>query len=432
MFQGRRIITMVISLLVAILFWLYVVTIIAPEVPLSVDDITISIDGTFVLQERELIITQRDVKSLNLELTTLRVNSSKLNRDTIRINADASKIREPGTYKLPCEVTFPDTVRSSDVDIRGKSVDYVTITVSRLQRKAFQIEPNWIGSPGEDYLFDQDSAVLEPASVEVYGPEEEIAQIAKVTVDYDVTGLTETVFEKNVQLHFLDENGEEITFSELTVPDLSQVNLTVPVYRTREIKLKVEFTEGGGVTAENASVTLTPASIRVKGPSDIIESLDEEFVVGTVDLSAVPDSNEQELVFPLNLPAGVNTMRTGGEETEVKATILLTGVSTEKIKLYDVRLVNVPADLEIVNTKTVEVTVRGKTEEIKQIKANKENGIYVTVDLKEYTQPGAFTLSGQVVNEAHPDLSVVEKTVKIDVILSQPAEPEVPIATDKE
>ena len=437
MFQGRKLVTMLISLLAAILLWLYVVTIIAPELSFGVDDIPISIDGNFVLQERELVITNRDVTTVDLELSTARVNKSKLNRDTIRINADASKVREPGTYKLPCEVTFPDTVRSSEVDIKGKSVDYVTITVSQLQRKNFQIVPNWIGleSMGKDYLFDRENVVQEPEQIEVYGPQEEVEKISRVVFDYDVSTLTETIIDR-ATIQFLDENGEEIELSELTsimLPEDSfsedgkpQIRLTLPVYLTREIPLTILFTEGGGVKRENASFELSTPSIRVKGPADKIEALDSilkdgYLELGTVDLSEIPDSNELEKTFPLELPAGVFSI---SAETEIGATIHLTGVSTEKITISDIRLLNIPTGFDTVHTKNVEVTVRGSTEEIRQIKSD-PSGIYVLVDLRDYTQPVNITLPGQVVNESHPGISLVEKTVNIDVVIAPPTEPDV-------
>ena len=202
------------------------------------------------------------------------------------------------------------------------------------------------------------------------------------------------------------------------------------VYRTREIQLKVDLIEGGGVTAENAEITLSPATIHVKGPADIIEAMDGEIVVGTVDLSAVPDSNEQELSFPLSLPAGVDNLIS--DEEQVSAQIRLSGVSTEKYTVSDVRVVNVASGYDTVCTKTVELTLRGNTKEIRQIKANNDSGFYVLVDLQDFSQPGAYTVPGQVVNEKHPGISVVEKVVNIAVIISQHVEQEATVNPEKE
>ena len=416
MLQRRKIVTMLVSLLAAVVLWLYVVTAVAPEASTRVSGIPISIDGTIVLEERGLIITAQDVENLSMELSTSRVNLSKLNADSIRVNADASRIRSPGQYALSCTVTFPDTVRTGDVNILRKSVDVVTITVERLDRKTFPIELNWTGSIKEGYLLEAGSYVMEPDEVQVVGLEDEVAKIARVVVDYDVSELEETVIE-NVPIRFLDSNDEEIEFSGLTEANITQTTLTLPVLRTRELTLALDFIEGGGVTAENAIVEFEFDTIRVKGSADVIDALDDALVVGTVDLSAISDLEEKS--FTLNLPAGVENM---SGETEVKATIRLTGVSTEILPVTDIRLVNIPEGYHAeATTRTARVSVRGSTDEIMAIFQNSDNGIYIVVDLSDCTQTGAYTVAGKVINSTHPAVSVAEH-VDISVNISQVAE----------
>lgn len=418
MVQRRKLVIMLISVLAAIVLWLYVVTVVAPEASTRVSGIPINIDGTIVLEERDLVITSQDVDSLSMEVSTSRVNLSKLNADSIRVNADASRIRSPGQYPLSCTVTFPDTVRNGDVNILRKSVDAVTITVERLTKKNFPIQLNWTGSIREGYLFDAGSAVMEPAEVTVVGLEAEVGKIAKVVVDYNVSGLEETVI-KTVPIRFLDENDEEISFSELTTPGFTETSLTLPVLRTRELTLALDFIEGGGVTADNAEVQFEFDTVQVKGPADVIDALDDKLVVGTVNLSEI--SNFEELTFALDLPAGVNNM---SGETEVKATIRLVGVSTDTLPVTDIRLANIPAGYTAESsTRTVHVTLRGSADEIKEILKSRDNGFYVLVDLSDYTQTGAFPVTGKVINTSHPSISVVEN-VEINVSISQITEEE--------
>ena len=94
------------------------------------------------------------------------------------------------------------------------------------------------------------------------------------------------------------------------------------------------------------------------------------------------------------------------------------GVTTDEISVSDIRLINEPAGYHTeLSTRTVRVKVRGSTDEIREIKSNASNGIYVLVDLAEYSQTGVFTVSGRVVNETHPAVSVAE-TVEIGVEIS--------------
>ena len=412
MFRGHRIVTMLVSLLAAVLLWLYVVTVVAPETTTRVSEIPISIDGTFGLEERGLKITAQDVQSLALELSTSRMNLTKLNADSIRINADASRIREPGEYTLTCTVTFPDTVRSSDIDIIGKSRDSVKITVSRMEKKSIPVRLNWSGAVKEGFFFEAESVTMDPDEITVYGPDYEVEQIKEAVINYDISTLEETALE-TLPITFLNEQGEEVTFSEYTSADVSQVSLILPVLRTKEIRLAVDIVEGGGIKKENAKITLNPETIQVKGPVDVIDGLDDTYILGEVKLKTVSDRDV--LHFNLLLPAGVTNI---SGEPEVTAAVRLTGVKSDAISVSDIRLINIPAGYQAeASTRTARVTIRGSTEEIKEIKQNAENGIYILVDLADNTQTGAFPVPGRVINPKHPAVST-EETVEIGVVIS--------------
>ena len=413
MFQGRKIITLLISVLAAVVLWLYVVTNVTPERDFRVSSVPVSIDGMSALEERGLVITNQSDDELDLDIRTSRDNLSKLNKSSIRINADVSKIREPGSYTLNTVVTFPDTVRTSAVVILQKSE--ISITVEQLQKQSFNIQLKTTGDVTDGFIFDKANAVLDPMQVVVTGLEEDIAKIADVVVNYDVSNLIETAY-PTVSLLFLDEKGKEIEFSEHTSFSVTDTRLTLPVYRTREIQLGLEFREGGGVKAANAEVTFEPvSSIRVMGTADVIDALDDSFVLGTVDLAEIQDQYEQTFLLDV-LPAGVKNI--SGYE-KVTAVITLTGVSTDTIDVSDIRLKNRQTDYEVkLATLTASVKVKGSTEEIEELKKAKDNGIYIEVDLEDYqSQTGAFTVSGRVVNENHPEL-LVEGTVDIGVVIT--------------
>jgi YbbR-like protein. len=412
MSRSRKFVTMLVSLLGAILLWLYVVSSVAPETTSRISAIPINIDGSIVLEERNLIITGRSAETLSLELSTSRVNLSKLNADSIRINADASKIREPGEYALTCTVTFPDTVRSSEVDILRKSTDTVTITVSKLEKRSIPIEFPWTGAVQEGYFFESNSVVLDPEELVVEGPDYEVEQIAKAVVTYDVSDLKQTEL-VTVPVTFLDEAGEELELSEYTTVNASNVNLTLPVLSTRKLELGVRLLAGGGVKEENAKVTIEPEAIQVKGSREAIEALEDVMILGDVDLSAISDHLEH--TYNLVLPTGVSSI---SGETTATVKITITGVSSSNISISDIRLINIPEGFEAqALTGTVKVRVRGSTEEIRELQQARNNGLYIVVDLSEEDRLGAFTVTGNIVNEEHPAVSVAD-TVEISINMS--------------
>lgn len=413
--KSRKVVTMLISLLAAVLLWLYVVTAIAPEVTTNVSNIPINIDGTVILDNRNLMIVDQDVTSVALDISTSRANVSKLNANSIRVNANAGSLDHPGQFPLSCTVIYPDTVRDSEVSTVRISPSVVNVTVAEKKEISLPVKLNWTGSMKEGFLFDTENVEIEPRSVTVSGPAEEIAKIAECEVDYDVTSLEDSVVE-TVPLSFRDAEGEILELSELITVSDTQASVTLPVLRTKTLSLKLELREGGGVTAENAEITLTPETITVKGAAEVINALPDELVVGELDLATVEERETRS--YNLTLPSNVTN---SSGETSVSADIRIKGVRTDAISVSNIQLVNVAAGYQVeASTRTARVTVRGSIEEIRKLKQKTDSGVYIVVDFSnyDYERIGAFTVAGRVVNESYPSVSMPE-TVEIDVVVSR-------------
>ena len=413
--KSRKVVTMLISLLAAVLLWLYVVTAIAPEVTTNVSNIPINIDGTVILDNRNLMIVDQDVTSVALDISTSRANVSKLNANSIRVNANAGSLDHPGQFPLSCTVIYPDTVRDSEVSTVRISPAVVNVTVAEKKEISLPVKLNWTGSMKEGFLFDTENVEIEPKSVTVSGPAEEIAKIAECEVDYDVTSLEDSVVE-TVPLSFRDAEGETLELSELITVSDTQASVTLPVLRTKTLSLKLELREGGGVTAENAEITLTPETITVKGAAEVINALPDELVVGELDLATVEERETRS--YNLTLPSNVTN---SSGETSVSADIRIKGVRTDAISVSNIQLVNVAAGYQVeASTRTARVTVRGSIEEIRKLKQKTDSGVYIVVDFSnyDYERIGAFTVAGRVVNESYPSVSMPE-TVEIDVVVSR-------------
>ena len=213
---------------------------------------------------------------------------------------------------------------------------------------------------------------------------------------------------------FLTEDNEAVEFSEATSANATQVNLSLQVLRTKELALTVKTVEGGGVRNDDVQISLSVESIKVKGTAEVIDALEDSFIIGTVDLASVEDREER--IFNLTLPVGVTNM---SGETEVTALIQVTGAKSDQIYVSDIQIINPPEGYNVeLSTRTARVKVRGRTEEIQEIKTNNENGIFIQVDLADYTQTGTFTVPGKVINRTHPAVSTAD-SVEIDIVISE-------------
>ena len=418
MFRGRKIITLLVSLLGAALLWLYVITTVAPEMNVRIPNIPVTVDGSIVLEERGLIVTNVATESITLELNTSRVNLPKLSASNIRISADVSKIREPGDYDLSYTVTFPDTVKSNDVDLLRKSSNTVRVTVSRVITKQVPITLDWSGSVAESLLFESKEIQLDPAEVVVEGPDYEVDPISQAVVAYDVSHLEETEI-VTLPIVLKDRSGNPVSFSDFTTVSASEASVTLPIVQTKELALKVNLVPGGGVMEENAEVLIDPAYIQIKGAPDVMKEMPDEMEIGTIKLADIID--KETFSFTITLQKGVTNM---SGETEANVTVNVKDVQTDTISVSDIRLINAPEGYNTaITNRVLTITVRGTTNAIQALKSDKENGIYVVVDAAEYTGTGQYGLTGQVVNDKYSMIGIVGAP-EVNIVISEPVIPE--------
>ena len=406
MLKGRKFVTLLIAFVAAGLLWLYVVSTVAPEATSRVGYIPVSIDGTIVLEERGLMVTGQATKTITLELKTSRVNLSKLNASSIRISADASKIREPGTYDLSYSIQFPDTVNSNDVDIIRKSSNRVTVTVTRKETKSVPVTVNWSGTVMDGYSAETGSSVIRPEEILLEGPEEDVSRVTEARINFDYSNLNQTVFEQVVPVTFLDSSGKEVILSELTTASANEASLTLQILRTKEVELKVQLLPGGGVQEEDATVTINPPSIFVKGSTETVEAMESTLLIGSpIDLAEVLD--EKDYSFNLVLPAGVIN-ETG--ETSVDVNVKLHGISTAELQVRDIRVVNLREAFSYMPiTQVVNITIRGNEDEIAALLNTPDNGLYIELDLSSVTETGRVDTKNnaipyRIVIEDHPNI----------------------------
>ena len=418
MIKGRKIVTLFIALLAAVLLWLYVITTVAPEANTRIGNIPVSIDGTIILEERGLIITDLKTPQISLEISASRVNISKLNSSNIRISADATRIREPGTYDLSYTVVFPDTVNGNDVDILRKSSNRVTVTIERLEKRTFDIIPNWMHSVADGFTAETGSAALEPSEITLTGPANELDRISRVQMNYDLASRSETVIE-SVPLTFLNEESEPVALSENTTASASETTLTLQILKRKTLSLKAELVPDKVVGLDNALVSYSVDTINVKGAAEVIDAMGDELTIGTrIELSKIKN-DEETFHFNLDLPAGVIPIDES-VDSEVTVTVKIVGISKVVVPVSDIRVLHPinPEEFETVIPKSVNVTVRGNTSEVYKIKQSGGQGIHVEVDLEGRNQTGSFTAIGHVYNDDHPNVSVVEE-VEVDVSVNR-------------
>ena len=360
------------SVLIAFGLWLYVITSVSPGSEDTYDDVPVILSGETVLQERGLMITSVSSDTVTLKLSGNRSDLAQVNRGNITVKADLSKIYEPGSQlQMSYSISFPGNLPGNAFVIESKNPGYLYVTVERRVTKEVPVEIQWIGSAPEGYLSDRENSTLDYTSVSVTGPESVTARIEKAVIQADLTDQPESI-SQSFRYTLCDGEGNPVD-AELITTNVEEVRLDVRIQKVKDITLVYNIVEGGGATRDNVSVTMSAETIRVCGSEVAIDAMEDQLVVGTINLAELTKSGT--MTFQVLLPEGITNL---SAITEVEATVLLSGLTTRDYVLENIQSINIPEGMEAeLITEKLTVTVRGPAELMSKLTA--EN-ITATVD----------------------------------------------------
>ena len=353
----NKAITALISIGVALLLWLYVVTVVSPNSDNKYSNIPVTLQGVVVLQERGLMITTDELPDAELHLEGNRTDLNKLSSSNISIGVDVSGIGAPGIYELKLgNPSFPSDVPNTAITVLDKKPGTIRIQVEKRITKPVPVDIQYNDAEfdSDNYMADKENRELSDETVIVSGPQSVVDQIAMARIEVDLTGRVESIIDADYIYTLCNEKGEPVDVEKVTT-ELETVSLTLKIVRVKEVQLvPKEIIYGGGTTAENTQITVEPQTILVSGSDALLADL-EKVELDVVDLSQILE--DTELTLPIVMPEGI-TNETGIQE--VKVTVKFTGLVTKTLVVNDIKTVNVPDGMKVTPAaKQLEVTVRG-------------------------------------------------------------------------
>ncbi len=376
-----KVITALLSVLIAFALWAYVVTVEAPESEETYFNIPVVLGNQAVLEERNLmIISQKDFK-VDLTLSGYRTDLNKLDNTNITLLADLAQILEPGTHQLNYTVSYPGGNQSGTIHTVQKTPQQITLTVVERSQKEVPVKVAYTGTLPDGYTVDRQSVNLDHTTITVSGPKDVVDQIDQAKITVDLTNQNQTI--SDTYRHALcDANGEPIDdVSDVTV-NVGVIRATVPIHMLKDVPLKLQVVPGGGLTVDMTTITMDRDTITLSGSEAALENL-TEIVLGVIDLGTLNDSTV--MIFDIVLPAGINNV-TG--VTSVSVDIKMPPMEIRKVAVRQFEPIHVPngAQVEFL-TEQILVEVRGPAQLLDKLQT--EN-IVAIVDFSN-AQPGNAT-----------------------------------------
>ncbi len=158
---------LLLSLVVAMGLWLYVVTSVSPESDQIYSGIPVVFENETSLLDRELMLVSGENATVSVRLYGKRANLNRLNASNIIVTVDLRAVTEPGKYELEYKVSYPSGITNVSLDKRVTPT--VSVEAVRFEEKDVPVKLVFQGKQEEGLILDQEQAVLSASTVHVSG-----------------------------------------------------------------------------------------------------------------------------------------------------------------------------------------------------------------------------------------------------------------------
>ncbi len=376
-----KVLTMLLSLVMAFVLWAYVVSVEAPESETTYENVAVVLDGKAVLENRGLMLVGQKNFTVDLTLSGYRTDLKKLNNTNITVLADLSQITSAGTHELSYTISYPGGMQNGNIRPVDQEPMHITVTVAEFATKEVPVVTYPHGIVPPNYNVDRQNIMLDHSMITVSGPKDVISKIEEARVDIDLEGRKQT-FTEVYTYSLCDAQGRALDGLEEVTPNVSTIRATVQILKMKEVPLKLHVIAGGGLTEEMIRITYSQPKITISGSEKDLESI-TEVSLGNVDLSTLTESGTRE--YTITLPMGINNV---SNVTAVNVTITIPEMETRKFTVTNFEALHVPEGMAVnFLTEVLEVELRGPKEMLAQVK---QEDIVVVVDFAD-AQPGSST-----------------------------------------
>jgi len=393
----NKLISFSVALLAAVCLWVYVVTVVNQVGTDTLMNVPVTYSGEDQIREDlGLVVTEGADATVNLKVTCRRTTLTKLTSGgapNVSVVVDVSRLKKAGEYDLGYSTVFPNGVSNSEVTTTGtpKSIHF---TVDHFLTREIPVKGVLDGSVAEGYY--ESPMECTPRELTIEGPESEVARVSYAQVVMERTDLTETI-SLSCPYTLVDENGDAIESEYITVTDggtpVSTIEARQPVLTLKELPLVLEFTDGGGATAEGVISRVEPKTIMVAGDAEVLNGVNR-VVLGRYDLAQViePFNETLPVVLPDDL-VNISGLQTAQVHVEIDEEMF----ATKNIRVTDFWPINQPEGYRVdVLSLQLMVRVRGPKNVVSRITGENLRAIVDAANLNEGTQsvPVSIEISG--------------------------------------
>ncbi len=299
----------VISFIVAVLLWVYIIAVVDPSVDITVRDIPIRYTNQNLLEEKGLCLISDSKATVELKISGSRKRIANIDNKNIYAIVDLTTISKTGTFSLPIAISIPYEYD----EIISKKPYNASVTIDKVVNAQRDVKVITTGNTANGYI----AGVAVPGikTVELRGPATMIESIGSVGVEVDYDGRSAEIND-TARLFFLDRDGKRIASSNeiysLVEKSIEETEVKCPVYKLKTVPVKVDARATEGISSYKISVQ--PSNVTIYAENDVLEQIEE---IKTKEIN-LDGTEEETMEVNLVIPEGVG-FRDGITRVTVKA-----------------------------------------------------------------------------------------------------------------
>ncbi len=343
-----NIIAKVVSVIIAIFLWYYVMGLVNPEETRTYRNITVAFKSLDYLNNTKLVNLGPSEAKVSVQVKGKKSELDNINENNIKAAIDFRGY-SAGQARVPVKAEIIGQYNTLQVTSVGPSEIIFNLDSVESYKKPIEVRQK--GEVKENYALSDISMDVE--NVKLTGPESYIAKVDKVIAEIDLTN-KDKPFTISSKLYAVDIKDNQIDQVSL-YPQV--VNINAQIDKTKSVPIETDFVSHLPSNYKIVNIKTSPQNLVIKGQDDIdsINSIKTE----KIEVSDAVEPKDGELIVKPILPKGVELL---DENVKISVTYEVEEEAEREIKapLANLELVNLSDDFELKDTNDKFITLRLK------------------------------------------------------------------------
>ncbi|MBI9014750.1 MAG: hypothetical protein JEZ08_21105 [Clostridiales bacterium] len=391
----------ILSIVFAIVFWIFVMDQVNPEMIRQLEDIPVQLIGVEELKSKNYEIMGEREFVVDVTFKGRRNEVIKLTKSDIEITADIGDLTSGDQTVL-----LGKKISVEDIFIEETSRDTVTLDIDEIIREPIDVQIIKQGNVPEGYMTEEMTLSLQ--QVFVKGPESLVGAVDSVRGIININNAT-TEISKDVAVEAIDNNGETVTGVEV---ETNYISVEIPISKIADIAIQPittgEVKQGYGLT----EIIVLPDVVNVRGQREAINALK---FIETKDINLSGVSASFEIYTELNVPDDIE-MNQYLDEVKVSVTIEEIITTEFTYEYSDITFLNKASNLRT-NINELEGVVLLRVTAFESIANNiTKNDLTLYIDAEDFE---SGIINAEVLLNQHNEFTGIEispSNIKIEVI----------------